>query len=122
MDILKVLLEFIITFIIVYAFYYFFIIKKCKKNKKTVPAEVNIILSLYQIDYKKIDILKMTKVVSLVTTAIIAIIVTLIDTFFNSTIIVLLFGTILSVVVAIICYRMIGKHYKKISDSKNNQK
>lgn len=122
MDILKVLIEFIVTFIIVYAFYYFFVIKKCQKDKKIAPTEVSIILSLYHIDYKKINLMRMTRVVSLVTTTILSIIITIISLFFDNTFIVLIFGTIMSVLVAIICYRIIGKHYKRISDSKNNKK
>ena len=121
MDVLKVLIEFIITFLIVYAFYYFFIIKRCKKEKKIAPAEVNIILEMYHIDYKKINLIQMIRVVSIVTTLIISLIITLISNFFDSTIIVLIFGTIMSVLVAIICYQVIGRYYKKISN-KNNKK
>lgn len=118
MDIKMVLIEFIITFAIVYAFYYFFIIRKCQKNKRNVPAEVNLILIMYKIDHKKINIMQMIKVVSFVTTLILSIIITLISTFFESTIIILIFGTLMSLLVAIICYRFIGVHYKRISDEK----
>ena len=115
MDIWKVLLEFGIAFIIVYCFYYFFIIKRCKKNKKLAPSEVNIILALHQIDIKKIDLMQMIRVVSIVTSLVIAAIITIINVFFDNTIIVLVFGTIASILVAIICYRIIGNHYKKVS-------
>ena len=112
---IKVLIEFLITFIIIYLIYYFFVIKKYKKNKKLVPQEVGLILSIYKIDVKKIDLYQMIKVVSLVTTIILSVIITIIGEFFNSTVILLIFGTLISVVVAIICYRMIGKHYEKKS-------
>ena len=116
MNITKVLIEFLIIFIVVYGFYYFFIIKKCKKDKKVVPAEVNLILSIYKIDVEKIDLYKMIKVVSLVTTIILSLIITIISEFFDNTIILLVFGTLISVLVAIICYRFIGKYYEKISN------
>ena len=93
MDIIKVLIEFITTFIIVYLFYYIIVIRKCKKNKKMVSAEVNLIVTLNQIDIKKIDLYQMVKVVSIVTTVIISIIITLIWQFFDNTIILLLFGS-----------------------------
>ena len=118
----KVLIEFIVSFVIVYLFYYFFIIQKCKKNKKIAPAEVNLILSLYKIDIKKIDLFKMIKEVSLVTTFILSLIITTISEFFDNKIIVLIFGTIMSLLIAFICYRMIGKRYEKISNEKTIKK
>ena len=117
MDIVKVLIEFIITFLIVYLFYYLFVIRKCKKDKRVIPAEVALILSIYQIDYNKINLYQMIKIVSLVTTIILSVIVTIISKYFNSTIILLVFGTLISVLVAIICYRFIGNYYKNKSNT-----
>ena len=116
MDIKKVLIEFVITFVIVYVLYYFLVIRKCRKNKKMVPNEVNLILSFYKIDIKKIDTYQMTKVVSIVTTLIISIIITIIGAFFDNTIVLLIFGTLISIVVAIIFYGMIGRYYEKKSN------
>ena len=121
MNIWKVLIEFSITFVIVYAFYYFFIIKKCKNNKRIAPAEVNIIIALYKIDVKKINLMQMIKVVSIVTTLIISTIITIISVFFDSTLIILLFGTLISIIIAIICYRFIGRHYEKVSIGKKSK-
>lgn len=120
MDVKKVLIEFIITFVTVYLVYYFLVIRKCKKDKKIVPTEVNLILSFYKIDIKKINLYQMIKIVSIVTTVIISVIITIISLFFDNTIILLIFGTLISIVVAVICYRMIGKHYEKVS--KKNKK
>ena len=111
----KVLIEFIVTFMVIYLCYYFFVLRKCKKNKKVVPPEVNYILSIYKIDITKIDIYQLIKVVSLTTTLILSIIITIISEFFNSTIILLIFGSVISVLVAIIIYRVIGKYYEKQS-------
>ena len=122
MDVKKVLLEFIVTFVLVYLAYYIFVIRKCKKNKGLAPTEITLILSFYEIDIKKIDLNQMIKVVSLVTTCIISIIITVIGAFFDSTIIVLLFGTAMSILVAIICYRIIGRYYEKQSKKKKQRK
>ena len=119
MNITKVLIEFIITFIIIYLLYYVIVIRKAKKNKKFVSTEVNLILSFYDIDLKKVDTYQMIKVVSIVTTFILTAIITGISIFFDSTIILLIFGTLISLLVAFICYRMIGKHYEKISKKKS---
>lgn len=126
MDIKKVLIEFAVTFIIVYVIYYLLVMKKCKKNRKLVPTEVSLILSFYKIDIKKIDTYQITKVVSIVTSFIISIIITVIGVFFDSTIILLIFGTLISIIVAIIFYRIIGRYYEKKSNEKvikkNNKK
>ena len=114
----NVLTTFVVSFVIVYLSYYFFIIKKCKKDKKVAPVEVNLILSLHDIDIKKINLYQMIKVVSVVTTFIIALIITLIAELFDNTVIVLVFATLLSIVIAFICYRIIGRHYEKISHKK----
>ncbi len=113
MDILKLSIEFILTFIIIYLFYYFFTIKKCKKNKKYVPVEVNLIITIYKIDVKKIDLYKMIKIVCLITSFIISISVVLIMSLSKNNILSLIIGSILSLVLAIIIYSFIGKYYKK---------
>ena len=115
MDIVKVLIEFIATFLIIYLVYYLIIIRRCKKDKKMVPAEVNLILYFYDIDIKKIDIYQMVKVVSLVTTFVISVIITIISVFFDNTIILLIFGALMSILVAIIFYRVIGRYYERQS-------
>ena len=119
MDLKKVIIEFIITFIIIYLFYYFFVIRKCKKNKKVVPPEVNIILSLYKIDINKINLYQMIKVVSVVTTFVLSITITIMWNLFNSTVILLIFGSLLSVIIAFICYGIIGRVFEKASKKQN---
>lgn len=111
----KVLLQFIIVFLIIFLIYYFFVIRKCKGNNGYAPVEVNIILSRYNIDIKKIDLYKMIKQVSLVTTFILSIAITIITNLFDNIIISILFATLLSVIIAFILYGFIGKHYEKKS-------
>ena len=125
MNIIKVLIEFIITFVLVFLIYYFTVTKRCKKNKKMVPVEVNLILAFYNIDIDKINIYQMVKVVNFVTSLIISIIITTISIYFDNTIIVMIFGALISILVAIICYRAIGRYYEKKSNKineKNNRK
>ena len=56
MDILKILIEFIITFCLIYTFYYFFVIRKYRIDNHNIPIEVNIILVKNKIDSKKINL------------------------------------------------------------------
>lgn len=120
MNYMRILIEFIVSFLVIYLIYYFIIVRKCKKNNNYVPVEVNLVLSLYKIDYKKIDLIKMVKLVNLITTFIISVIITFINNLFDSPILVIVFGTIVSILLAIICYSFIGSYYKKISDKKHS--
>ena len=115
MNIWLILIQFLITFIIIYLIYYFFVIRKCKKTLKYAPVEVNLILTRYNIDVKKINLYGMIKVVSFVTSLILSVTITLITAFFDSTIISIIFGTLISVLVAIIVYNIIGRIYEKKS-------
>ena len=55
-NLVTMLLEYIIVFLIIFIVNYFlFIRKKTKLNKKKVPIELNYLISIYKINVKKID-------------------------------------------------------------------
>lgn len=117
-DIVKFLIEFGVMFIVVFLIYYFFIIRKCKKQKNYVPAEVNLIIIRYEINPKKIDLYKMVKVTSFVSVLIITFTVCVISSLFNNAkILSIIISSIASILISIICYGFIGKYYKKKSDN-----
>ena len=113
MNILKLSIEFLISFMIIYLIYYFFTIRKCKSNRKYVPVEVSLIASIYKINIEKVNLYKMTKVVCFVTSIILSISVVLMIYLSKNNIISLIIGTILAVVLAIIIYGFIGRYYSK---------
>ena len=117
MNILKIGIEFIVVFIVIYSTYYFFTIRKCKNNKKYVPVEVNLILVKYKIDIDKVNIYQMIKLVCMVTSLILSISIMLMNYLSNSFILSLLIGVMLSVVLSFIIYGFIGKYYS----NKNNK-
>ena len=112
---IKFLIELVVIFFLLFLLYYFFIIRKCKNNKGYVPVEVNLILSKYNINLEKVNLYKMIKTVSLVTTFIIALAISIITNFFDSTILSIVFATLLSVLLFIIIYNFIGQYYEKKS-------
>jgi hypothetical protein len=111
-DYLKVGVVFLGSFIILYLIYYFFIIKKCKKNKKYVPVEVHLLLLRYRIDINKIDLYKMIKNVSFITVFILSMVITIVLEFSLNTVLSMFIATIFSVLIALSCYEIIGRHYK----------
>lgn len=112
MNYLKIGIVFVVSFVILYLIYYFFIIKKCKKNKNYVPVEVNLILLRYRIDIKKIDLYKMVKNVSFITVFILSMVITIVLEFSLNTVISMFMATLFSVLIALSCYEIIGRHYK----------
>jgi len=122
MDIIRIIAESIITFLVIFIFYYFLIIKKCKKDKHYVSTEVNLILILYRIDYKKIDLLQMTKVVCLVNSIGLSLVISFISIFKEKMIILLLLGTVIAVILMLIIYSFIGNYYRNKSLVKKKRK
>ena len=55
-EILNILLDFIISYTIIFILYYlFFIFKKTKYNKKKIPVEYYYLVRVYHLDEKKIN-------------------------------------------------------------------
>ena len=118
----KILIQFLVTFIIVFVIYYLFILLKCKKEKDYVPIEVNIILMKHRIDIKKINLYKMSKIVTIATSLILAMAITFITNLFENMILSMFLGTIISVIVAFIVYEIIGKIYERRSKKEKKTK
>ena len=112
----KFLIEFVISFAVVFIFYYFAMIKQYNKlDKKKVPAEVNIILRFNKIDLKKINYKKMLIMLACVTSFIIAINLTVIYKFTNSNVLIVLITVLVSLPIALVAYDLIGKYFAKQS-------
>ena len=115
MNIVKVLIEFLITFIILFGIYYFFIIRKCKNKKDYVSQEVNLILVVYRINYHNINVKQMCYLVSIVTALVLASAITFISYWNSNLIVALLLATLVSLLCLFIIYSFIGKYYLKKS-------
>ncbi len=113
MNYLKITIEFFIIFFFVYIIYYFFVVRKCKKNENHVPMEVGLILSIHNIDPKKINLYQMVKVVSLITVIVLSIVITMVSESFNNFYLAILIGSIMSILIALVSYRIIGNHYER---------
>ena len=116
MDILKILIEFIITFCLIYTFYYFFVIRKYRIDNHNIPIEVNIILVKNKIDSKKINLYKMIKFVSVLTSLILSLSVILMSHLSKNIIISVIVGVSLSIVLSIIIYSFVGRYYKNMEN------
>ena len=111
-------IEFIVFFVIIYILYYFTTVKKYKKNNKFIPSEVGLIVAKHNIDIKKIDLYKMLKTGSLVTSLILSFSIVLTSIFIKNVVLSLLYALVLSLVLAMIIYNFIGIYYKKRESKK----
>ena len=112
----KFLIDFVLSFIVVFVFYYFAMIRQYKKlDKKKVPAEVNIILRFNKINLKKINYKKMLLMLTCVTSFIIALNLTVIYKFTKSNVLIVLITVLVSLPIALVAYDLIGKYFAKQS-------
>lgn len=113
-EILNILLDFIISYIIIFILYYlFFIFKKTKYNKKKIPVEYYYLVSVYHLDEKKINYKKFLYASALINTFIIALTYVIIFHLIKGWIYQLLCGIVLIILLIIIMYGILGRYYEK---------
>lgn len=113
-EILNILLDFIISYTIIFILYYlFFIFKKTKYNKKKIPVEYYYLVRVYHLDEKKINYKNFLYTSALINTFIISITYVIVFNLVNKTIWQLLCGIVIMILLIIIMYGILGRYYKK---------
>ncbi len=113
-EILNILLEYIISYALVFLLYYLiFIRKKTKYNKNKVPVEYYYLVSLYGLRQKDIYYKKFMYISGLVNTFIIVTTYIVVSKLLNKWFIQLLCGIVIIILLIIICYGILGRYYQK---------
>lgn len=113
-EILNILLEYIISYALVFLLYYLiFIRKKTTYNKNKVPVEYYYLVSLYGLRQKDIDYKKFMYISGLVNTFIIVTTYIVVSKLLNKWFIQLLCGIVIIILLIIICYGILGRYYQK---------
>lgn len=113
-EILNILLEYIISYALVFLLYcLIFIRKKTKYNKNKVPVEYYYLVSLYGLRQKDIDYKKFMYISGLVNTFIIVTTYIVVSKLLNKWFIQLLCGIVIIILLIIICYGILGRYYQK---------
>ena len=121
---IKVLIEFLLFFVICYLLYLFFMILRKKKNKynsKKPRVEEAFLIQKYNIDFKKFkkkEYRKFLHIISLTNSFILSFTLILVN-IVNSTFLKILLSFVFLVPLILIFYRIIGKHYQKKGLIKN---
>ena len=119
-EVLNILLEFIIAYVLVFILYWLlFVRKKTKYNKNRVPVEFYYLVSLYGLDQKIINYKRFIYISALINTFIIVFTYMIISKLLHNWILQLLIGIVIIILLIIICYGILGKIYQKKGMKKN---
>ena len=117
---IRVLVEYLIVFLVVFILTYIFFVRKNKKyNKNKIPIELLYLVKVYNLDIKKINYKKFIWIYSFINTFIISTVYILITYLLESLILQIIVGTILLILLIIICYGILGRYYMKKEGNKN---
>ncbi len=106
------IISFIVIFLLVYSLYYFFSVRKARKNKNHLPAEVQYLIFKYQLDLSKVKYKKLMNSIALVGSLDVALVSNIIF-YFDSVLLQILVGIVLIIPVILISFSILGKYYQK---------
>lgn len=113
-EILNIMLEYIISYALVFLLYYLlFIRKKTKYNKNKVPVEYYYVISLYGLKEKDIDYKKFMYMTLFVNTFIIVTTYIIVFKLLDNWIWTVICGIVIIILLIVICYGIIGRYYQK---------
>lgn len=113
-EILNIMLEYIISYALVFLLYYLlFIRKKTKYNKNKVPIEYYYVISLYGLKEKDIDYKKFMYMTLFVNTFIIVTTYIIVFKLLDNWIWMFICGIVIIILLIVICYGIIGRYYQK---------
>lgn len=119
---MRIILEYIIVFIVVALCYYLVIARKNKKyNKKNIPIELAYLIYIYNIDPHKINFSKFNITCSLINAFIISFTYIIVMYLVKDFIFQLGIGIVLLLLLIIICYGVLARIYLKRGMEKNVQ-
>lgn len=113
-EILNIMLEYIISYALVFLLYYLlFIRKKTKYNKNKVPVEYYYVISLYGLKEKDIDYKKFMYMTLFINTFIIVTTYIIVFKLLDNWIWMFICGLVIIILLIVICYGIIGRYYQK---------
>ena len=110
--IVKIIIEIVIVFTLVFLFNYFLFVRKNKKLKKDeMPLELIYLSSIYGIDPKKINFRRFQYTYSLINSFIITTTYMLVIYLVKYMLLKVVIGIVILVLLIIICYGLLGRYY-----------
>ena len=113
-EVFRIIIEYIISFALVFLLYYLlFIRKKTKYNKNKVPVVYYYLVSLYKLKEKEIDYKRFMYISGLINTFIIVTTYIVVFKLLDSWFWMFICGIVIIVLLIIICYGILGRYYMK---------
>ena len=113
-EILNIMLEYIISYALVFLLYYLlFVRKKTKYNKNKVPVVYFYVICLYGLKEKDIDYKKFMYMTLFVNTFIIVTTYIIVFKLLDNWIWMVICGIVIIILLIVICYGIIGRYYQK---------
>ena len=113
-EVFRIIIEYIISFALVFLLYYLlFIRKKTKYNKNKVPVEYYYLVILYKLKEKEIDYKRFMYISGLINTFIIVTTYIVVFKLLDSWFWMFICGIVIIVLLIIICYGILGRYYMK---------
>ena len=111
---MRILLEYLLVFLVISICYYVFFAKKRKKyGKKNVCIELYYLVNVYGVDPKKIDFKKFNIACSIINAFIISSVYIVVLYLVNNLLFQIIIGIVLLLLLIIICYGVLARVYIK---------
>lgn len=113
-EILYIVIEYIISYALIFLLYYFlFIRKQTKYNKDKVPIEYAYLVGLYKLNEKKINYKKFIYQIAFINCFILSTTYIIVSKLISKFIWQLLGGIVIIGLLIVICYELLGRYYQK---------
>ena len=113
-EVLSILIDFIVSYVLVFFFYYLlFVRKKTTYNKKKVPVEYYYLVRVYALNEKDINYKKFIYTSAFINTFIIVVTYLVVFHLLSKWLWQLICGIVIIVLLIIIFYGLLGRYYQK---------
>ena len=117
---MRIIIWFILDFLLVFSIYYFIFIRKAIRNKKS-PSEATLLINYFKLDINKFNYRKFIFNMSIVSSLDIALIATITTLLINKVIYQIVIGFFICIPIIFLSYYLFGKYYQK-KQLKDNHK
>lgn len=115
----KMLIEFIIVYLVMFLFNYVFIVRKNKKyNKNKVPIELLYLLKVYKLDIKSINYKRFVLLSDFINSLIVSLVYVIVFYTLDNLILQIAIGIVLLILLIVICYGILGNYYVRKEEKK----
>lgn len=116
---LRMLIEFIVVYLVIFLFNYVFIVRKNKRyNKNKVPIELLYLMKLYKLDIKSINYKRFILLSNFINSLIVSLVYVIVFYTLDNLVLQIIIGIVLLILLIVICYGILGNYYVRKEEKK----